>query len=296
VLHTSPERDEEGRPYFHAYRLGEDTCAPVQLHWSNENGIFEFLVDGAGRRVRAAWSQAVAYADVAPILIGPVLGCVLRLRGITCLHASAVAVDAGSSAAAIALVAAKFGGKSTLAAALAGCGHAVLTDDLVALADDGGSFLAQPGYPRLRLYPDSAAALPSAETATLSPLWTEVNVDKRYLDLVADPSAPRWRFQTRPLPLAAVYFLADPGAAGTAPQISPIRPAVGLISLAQSTFMNYLLDRAGRARDLQELGRLAATVPLRRVDRPVGLEGLAPTCEAILDDVANLHPSRGEGA
>jgi hypothetical protein len=289
VLHTSPERDEEGRPYFHAYRLGEGARAPVQLHWSNGDGYFEFLVDRAGRRVRATWSEAVSYPDVVPILTGPVLGCVLRLRGVTCLHASAIAVGHGDDAVAIALVAAKFGGKSTLAAALAGCGQAVLTDDLVALAEDKGRFLVQPGYPRLRLYPDSAAALPGAGTASLSPLWTDVNVEKRYLDLAADPGASRWRFQPRPAPLVAVYVLADPGPAGTAPRVTLIPPTAGLITLAQSTFMNYLLDRTGRARDLQVLGRLADTVPLRQVDRPASLAGLAPTCEAILDDVAAIR-------
>jgi hypothetical protein len=295
-LHTSPEQDEEGRPYFHAYRLGEGAQAPVQLHWSNGDGFFEFLVDGAGRRVRATWAQSVSYPDVVPILTGPVLGCVLRLRGITGLHASAVAVGRGDDAAAIAFVATKFGGKSTLAAALAGRGHGVLTDDLVALAEVGGRFLVQPGYPRLRLYPDSASALPGAETASLSPLWTDVNADKHYLDLAADPGASRWRFQPRSVPLAAVYLLADPGPAGTAPRISPLPPAAGLIALAQGTFMNYLLDRAGRARDLQVLGRLATTVPLRQVDRPASLDGLAPTCEAILDDVSILHAPRCEGA
>ncbi|MGD8625509.1 MAG: hypothetical protein PVJ34_13305, partial [Anaerolineae bacterium] len=61
VLHTSPERDEEGRPYFHARRLGESAGAPVQLHWSNGDGYFAFLVDGAGRRVRATWAQSVSY-------------------------------------------------------------------------------------------------------------------------------------------------------------------------------------------------------------------------------------------
>ena len=139
--------------------------------------------------------------------------------------------------------------------------------------------------------------LPGIETDALPRIWPDMPMDKRFLDLNAEAGASRWRFQPRPAPLAAVYLLADPGPADTAPQVIPIPPAAGMIALAQNTYVEYVLDRTGRARDLQVLARLAATIPLRHVDRPASMEGLAPTCEAILDDVQAIRSSfAGKGS
>lgn len=297
VLRASPERDERGEPFFKACRFDGCNPASMQMRWCDGEKIIEFLVDGAGHRVRATWSEAVPYAEVVSPLLGPVLGCVLRQRGITCLHASAVTVGHGASTVAIAIVAAKYGGKSTLAAALAGRGHSVLADDLVVLTEGEQGLMVQPGYPRLRLWPDSASALPGIDTDSLEHIWPDMPMDKRFLDLNTDPDNSRWRFQARSAPLVGVYLLDDPGPVDTVPRVTPIPPATGMIALAQNTYVDYVLDRTGRARDLQVLARLAATIPLRQVDRPASMEGLAQTCEVILDDVQATRGSfAGKGS
>lgn len=114
-----------------------------------------FLVEREGREIWADWPENYSLEDAATYLLGPVLGFVLRLRGITCLHASAVAV--GDQA--IALVGTPGAGKSTTAAAFACLGYGVLSDDVVALADEGDRFIVQPGYPRVNLWPNSVCAL-----------------------------------------------------------------------------------------------------------------------------------------
>src|SRR5690348_16585408 len=102
------------------------------------------------------------------------MGFVLRLRGALCLHASSVAV--GDSA--VALVGLPGAGKSTTAAAFACAGFSVLSDDVVALADEGPQFYVHPGYPRVNLWPDSVQELFGSEDALprITPTW-----DKRYL-------------------------------------------------------------------------------------------------------------------
>src|SRR5262249_22183040 len=143
--------------------------------------------------------------DTATYLLGPVLGFILRLRGVTCLHASAVAICDQ----AIAILGPAGAGKSTTAASFARAGYKVLTDDIVALDERGDAFLVQPAYPRVRLWSESVNALFGTEDALplLTPTW-----DKRYLDLQANISC----FQEHPLPLAAIYLLdkrsSDPAA------------------------------------------------------------------------------------
>ena len=50
-------------------------------------------------------------------------------------------------------------GKSTTAAAFAKLGYPVLSDDLLALSDTGGTWVVEAGYPGLRLWPDSVGPL-----------------------------------------------------------------------------------------------------------------------------------------
>src|SRR5215213_5406611 len=118
-----------------------------------------FLLDREGREVWAAWSADATLEDTATYLLGPVLGFVLRLRGVLALHASVVAV--GDRA--VALAGPAGAGKSTAAAAFARAGHPVLADDVAALDPDGDGFGARPAYPRLRLWDDSAGALFGAD-------------------------------------------------------------------------------------------------------------------------------------
>ena len=100
---------------------GGDGKTPSLQVWRVAGGAYfrlryadgtEFLVDRAGSQVWATWPDSSTLEDTATYLLGPVLGFVLRLRGITCLHASAVAV--GDRA--IALLGPASAGKSTTAA------------------------------------------------------------------------------------------------------------------------------------------------------------------------------------
>src|SRR5919201_1469078 len=68
-----------------------------------------FAVERQGREVWADWPENYSLEDACTYLLGPVMGFVLRLRGVTCLHASAVAV--GDHA--IALAGSPGSGKST---------------------------------------------------------------------------------------------------------------------------------------------------------------------------------------
>jgi hypothetical protein len=235
----------------------------------------EFLIDPAASRLWCCWRAPLTWEDAAAYLLGPVVGLLLALRGITCLHSSAVAVGGR----ALALLGPSGAGKSTLAAALAQRGLPVLTDDVVALTGAPPAVLVQPGYPRLRLWPDSAQILYGAADALppLTPTW-----DKCYVDL----TDPAYRFQRRPLPLAAVYALAWRGGAA-APPLAPLSPREAFVVLASNRY--FALPQAeARARAFDLLGQVVARVPVRRVVPPADPARLPALCDAILADFQTL--------
>jgi hypothetical protein len=238
----------------------------------------EFVVDRSGTRVWANWPEPLTAEDMATYLLGPVLGFVLRLRGVTCLHASLVAVGER----AIALLGPPGSGKSTTTAAFATQGYPVLADDMAPLQDQGDTFLVQPTYPRLRLWPDAVRLLYGSPEALpcLTPSW-----DKRYVDLTQNG----YRFQQKPLPLAAIYFLGEPSADPAAPFIETVPVRTGLITLVTNAYTTHLLDKAMRAREFELLSRVVAGVPVRRVMTPhADGDYLSKLCKSILDDFQGI--------
>ena len=236
-----------------------------------------FAVERRGREVWGDWPENYTLEDACTYLLGPVIGFVLRLRGVTCLHASAVAVGEY----AIALTGFPGAGKSTTAAAFAHCGYPVIADDVVALAEDGENFLVPPGYPRVNLWPDSTRALFGSEEALprITPTW-----DKRYVALGDNG----FSFATKPLPLRAIYFLGAREAELTSPVIEEIAGGDALAGLVANTYVNYLLDREMRSQEFDLLSRVVAGISVRRVRPPADPSVVFDLCEAIATDARRV--------
>jgi hypothetical protein len=262
-------------------RDGDDEHGDGLRVWRLEDGArfrfryrdgTEFLIDRAGTEIHASWPAESTLEDTSIYLLGPVLGFALRLRGIPCLHASAIDV-AGQ---AVALLGGAQAGKSTTAAAFARLGHGVLTDDVAAILEGTGSPCIQPAYSQLRLWPDSAALLFGSEDALpcLTPTWS-----KRALNLERHGHT----FRAEPLPLAAIYLLGDrTPTAGT--QIEPVPVREALRTLLAHSYVGYLLDRERREQEFVSFARLAAAVPLRRVIAPDDRSEIFNLCSRILED------------
>jgi hypothetical protein len=274
VLHTSQWTDVNEQPILRVgvLRGGE------YFGFFYSDGV-RFVVDRRGSEVWADWPDNYSLEDACTYLLGPVMGFVLRLRGVVCLHASAVAI--GDQA--IALVGLAGAGKSTTAAAFGRCGFPVLSDDVVALADRKEYFLVQPGYPRVNLWPDSVRKLFGSEDALprITPTW-----GKRYMAL-GENTFP---FASRPLPLTAIYFLSG-AEVSKGPVIEKVVSSEAFMSLVANTYLNYLLDRDMRAREFDALSRVLTAVSVRRSRPAADSRAISDLCETIAADVTRLAPA-----
>jgi hypothetical protein len=272
--------------FFYASEGDEMDSAPAlrvgMLDGGAYFGLFykdgaRFAVQREGREVWADWPEGYTIEDACTYLVGPVMGFVLRLHGVICLHASAVAVGGR----AIALVGSPGAGKSTTAAAFADRGFAVLSDDVAALEDRVDHFLVHPGYPRVNLWADSVRALFGSEDVLepITPTW-----DKRYLPLDRHGR----RFASGPLALGAIYVLVERDAKLTAPVIEEFAVEEALIVLVANTYVNYLLNREMRKLEFDLLSRVVASVPIRRVRVPANPSYVFGLCEAIAAETGHL--------
>ena len=278
------EGDPGGETLWYTTDIQDADGNPALKIWKGRSGGdyfvryshgLTFRVDSALSCVCVHQVQPISEKDVAPFLLGPLLGIVLRLRGTTCLHASAVEIDGK----AVAFVGVPGAGKSTTAAIFAQKGHSVLTDDIVAIEKRGSRFMIHPGYPFLNLLPRSMALLSgSAETSPV----VEPVLEKSQLML----DGRGLRFQGEALPLAAIYILAERSSEASTTMSGSLSAQEAIIALASNTYANKMLDVAMRAREFRELGELVRSVPIRWLVAPARSPGLGSFYRKICEDAA----------
>jgi len=239
------------------------------LRWA---GLFEFVVavDGThitARRLGGASRMPRAFETY---LLGHVLSFALIARGLEPLHATAVMLGQG----AVGFLGDCGRGKSTLAAAFVRAGHALLTDDLLVLRADGGGFSAAAGPPRLKLSADPARRLLGAVHGT--------PMNGRGSKLVFPLGA---RATREAAPLRALYVL-RPRRPGTAITIRTLSRRRAFVELTRGTFNACVLDGARLTRQFDLAARVAATVPVKRLQYPRGLGRLAAVRAAIEADLS----------
>ena len=155
----------------------------------DDTGVFD--VTAGGREIRWHRPEAADLEAGRLDVLGRVLALALHASGWLSLHGSAVAMADG----AVAFLAPKGNGKSTLAFALMRGGAALMTDDTVVIGK-GVPATVRPGVQSVRLFQDSAAWLsapaPIAGTSDVKATFGQLSDDARRL--------------TR-APLAALYLL-----------------------------------------------------------------------------------------
>jgi len=275
-IYISPGIAHNGEPFFQVCK-SDNPHQHLIIQYTDGDGVAQFFLNQNGTAVDVVWDK-IPFADILTYFRGPVLGCLLRLRQQTCLHAGVVAV--GNSA--IAIIGTKSAGKSTTTAALA-CYQKlpVLSDDIAVISKIRDQYVVQPGYPCLRLWPATIDCLPGLEAKELPRILSIA--DKRYLELSTDNSETQWRFQQQPLPLKAIYLLDTREAESFS--LEALTGGASLFALAANVYPEYTLEAAMRMNDFEFLGKLTDSIPVRKVYRSDNLELLLSICQAIFDDV-----------
>ncbi len=253
-----------------AYVQGDDAI----LFWKD---VGAFCVR-AGNAIIIEPAADVSENVLRLFVLGSALGVLLHQRGYMVLHASAVAIDGQV----VAFVGQKGFGKSTTAAAFHAQGYPLVTDDLVATKLTDGRAMVMPGFPQLKLWPESAAYL-GKNPETLPRLVQDSAFEKRK-QRVTDA------FASRPLPLNSIFLLAD----GDTPAIVPLSAQPAFFSLME----HWQIVRLGEA-FAKEIGgadfffqgtKLLNRVPVFELQRPYDLTALPEIIQIVINHTS-VNPS-----
>jgi hypothetical protein len=204
------------------------------------------------------------------IVLGPVMALALHQSGVLCLHGSAVSI--GEKA--LAFLAPKHHGKSTLALALAAAGARLLTDDLVAI-DLESHPVVRPGVHSVRVMGDVAERL--------GPRFSEAALTPGYKTTVTN--LPRQALAWDPAPLAAIYLPIavaglDDQLAVSREALAPARAAAALAREKKLT--DGLVGLADAGSMLEWIASVTAVVPVYRLAVLSDLERLPDVVRQIL--------------
>jgi hypothetical protein len=236
---------EASAEWYHEWRDGPAVWArfgAMADGWLVEfPGMATFHITGGATRVDVAPAPSVPPFTVTHLLLNQVLPLVLSRRGRLVLHAGAVVIGGDITA----FVGPTGSGKSTLVAACAAAGAAVVCDDslIVERQDDG--WLGVPSYPAVRLWESGLARVG----------WTESDrvahyTDKRRVGLEHGD----WRFAERPAPLRRLVLLAGE---------EPARPLA--VELYAQVFRLDVRDQAEAIRLFHAVADLAGALEIVRL-------------------------------
>lgn len=281
-LSESPVSDERPDVVVRCRRLERDESTGATCVYEDPTEAFSIyrtsrgyrgVHDGVGtvvvrdeRRIDVYPVESADPASIARLVLGFGLCAAFRRRGRVVLHASAVAIGD----AAVAFTGESGAGKSTAAAACYANGHEIVADDVVPIALDGVEATVTPGYPVLRLDPDTARTLDLPATDDTG----KANVDVST------------RFRREPLPLDTVYLL-ERGPTVSSRRRSPTESVFALLEASYSLYGDD--DHESQAAHLRECSALASACSVRRLERPRSLERLGELVERVTSDVPYRH-------
>ncbi len=235
----------------------------IGIHY---RGVLSILISG-GKAIDLDIEAGIDPRIVRLILLGPGLGLLLHQRGYLVLHASAVQVGGK----AVAFAGDKGAGKSTTAGAFGIHGHALLADDILAIAPR--THRVFPGFAQLKLWREAA------EHLTENPgqfLRVHPEIDKL---AVGVPE----QLGKSPCELGRIYVLSD----GDKIAIEPIPPQQAFMEIVKNSYAISFLKYTNTSRShFEQAVALAAAIPIRRLMRPRSLPLLGDLVSAVVADGA----------
>lgn len=230
-----------------------------------------------GREVVAEPALGATESDLMPFLTGPAMIALLHQRGYLVLHASCVLVNG----IAVAFMGAKGFGKSTLAACMYARGHTLISDDIVPvyLSDDG--VYTMPGYPRIKLYPDSVMA--AGSDPSVLPYIHRLIEKHSFV-------CPNDNF-VEPVKMGALYVLDK----NDAVSIDDMDLSRTFIELITNTHAGHHLERLNsQERHFLQCQELVRAIPSFRLNRPHRFSEINEVCSRLEKHILGLGRATGE--
>ena len=244
------------------------TASGLRLHYSHAG---QFDVSHDGRQI--TWHPGDnAQPELARwMVLGPVLALALEESGHVCLHGSAVAL--GDEA--VAFIAPKHHGKSTIAVALTAAGAALISDDTLAISTRP-SPAVRPGPGTVRLWDDAAREL------RIDTLCVRITKGVK----TTATGFARAAIRSDATRLAAVYVMAprSPDDERRLTDRSRLTTTAAMIAMARHAKLPDPLvgfERAGRR--LRGVADIASAVPVYTLHLARGFEHLPTAVDRLLD-------------
>ncbi|HYC62034.1 MAG TPA: hypothetical protein VEK79_20955, partial [Thermoanaerobaculia bacterium] len=163
-------------------------------------------------------------------------------------------------------------GKSTLVAALARAGHPLIADDMTVIELHGDRPVVKPGFPRVKLWPDSAEALEHDVDGL--PL---IHPERTKRSLTMPPTV-----HAGDIPLVRCYLIED----ADHESVSELSGSECLLSLVALTYQSSWMHETGSSgANLLHCGALARSGVVRRLRRRRSFDALPDVIRFIEADV-----------
>jgi hypothetical protein len=213
-------------------------------------------------------ADGVSERKIRPLVLGASLAVLLHQRNLVVFHSSVIGI---SDIGAIAFLAGKGHGKSSMAAALYQVGNDMVVDDIMACKVENGDLFVFPGYPQFKLWPDTIKAL-GRNPEEYPQLYA--SIEKRVIRF-SD------RFSPKPLPLRGVFLLS----LGSQRSIEPISKKNALLKIMPhwygAMFQGEMMRFFGIENHLPDCKFIIDRVPVFQVSRPPDIEELLIIAEEV---------------
>ncbi len=224
--------------------------------------VADFVVPRDGVGIHLYIHPGADAGDVSFVLHRGVIPRVLHLRGVPCMHASAVMTREGI----VAFSGPSGAGKSTAIACLVAAGYPLVTDDVLPLRLAAGAILAGPGLPAIRIHPERVPFAPLS--ARCSP--------RRKPGYKAEWQLPPEECVATPSPLSRIYLLEPHGSSALAGElaiVSPVPPGEALLAMIKNSFWMSAKCTDALATDLACFGAVIRAVPVSRLSYELSAAG-----------------------
>lgn len=251
-----------------ARKLGPFSFASSGKFWLSIPKVARFQVSDGGEIIVDPVPN-IDEDSIRVFLLGSCIGALLHQRGYLLLHGNAIELEDGCL-----VCAGKSGiGKSTLAAAFLRQGHRILADDMAAIDEHDNAI---PGFPRIKLWQDSAEKL-QIDTSGLRRIRPEM--EKYDYPLGAS-------FHENPLPVKWVYIIETHKESGFS--LKEIKGLDKYLPLRENTYRpRFMQGMKLEPSHLKLCGNLAGNIRLARIKRPQWGFEVEELAEFIKNDALN---------